>query len=155
MKTIFVVDDIRINLIVAEEALSNHYNVITMLSASIMFEKLENVIPDLILLDIMMPDIDGFEALKKMKSNILYTDIPVMFLTSTNDAVTETQAFEMGVVDFIAKPFSGSVLLNRIRKHLAIEDTIRERTAELQRRTDKLLSVRNGMTTILGSIEEI
>jgi putative two-component system response regulator len=126
MKTIFVVDDSRINLLIAERVLSRQYNVITMLSASIMFDKLEKVTPDLILLDIMMPGLDGFEALKMMKSSMLYMDIPVMFLTSTDDAVTEAQAFEMGVADFITKPFSDSVLLNRIGRHLALEDIIRE-----------------------------
>jgi putative two-component system response regulator len=149
MKTIFVVDDIRINLIIAEEALSRHYNVITMLSASIMFDKLKKVTPDLILLDIMMPGLDGFEALKKMKGSVLYSDIPVIFLTSTDDAVTEAQAFEMGVVDFISKPFSDSVLLNRIRKHLAVEDTLRERTVELRRRIEMLTRLQNRMATVL------
>ena len=115
MKTIFVVDDNSANLLMAETALSDHYDVITMVSASIMFELLDDITPDLILLDIMMPDINGFEALKQLKSNTRYAAIPVLFLTSKNDAATEALGFEMGIEGFIAKPFSEPVLLSRIK----------------------------------------
>jgi putative two-component system response regulator len=154
MKTIFVVDDSSINLIVAENVLCDYYDVITMLSVSMMFELLEDVIPDLILLDIMMPDIDGFDALTQLRANMRYAGIPVMFLTSKNDAATEARGFEMGVMDFISKPFSGPVLLNRIRKHLAIEDVIRERTEMLQQRTEKLMRLQNSMTSVLANMVE-
>jgi len=115
VKTIFVVDDNSANLLMAETALSDHYDVITMVSASIMFELLDDITPDLILLDIMMPDINGFEALKQLKSNTRYAAIPVLFLTSKNDAATEALGFEMGIEGFIAKPFSEPVLLSRIK----------------------------------------
>jgi len=114
MKTIFVVDDSSMNLVVAEDALSDHYEVLTMLSASTMFELFDNVLPDLILLDIMMPDINGLDALKQLKANKQYMDIPVIFLTGKSDDATKTLGFEMGVADFIAKPFSKSILLNSI-----------------------------------------
>ena len=128
MKMIFVVDDTNINLIAAEEALSDDYNVITLSSASRMFVILNKVIPDLILLDILMPDMDGFEAMEKMKSDTKYADIPVIFLTSKSDENTESRGFKMGAVDFISKPFSKPVLLNRIETHLDMESKIRERT---------------------------
>jgi len=154
MKTIFIVDDNSSNLLVAEEVLSDHYEVITMLSVAIMFDLLNDVIPDLILLDIMMPEVDGFAALRHLKANTEYAEIPVMFLTSKSDAATEARAFEMGVVDFISKPFSGPVLLNRIKKHLAIEDLIRERTEMLRHRTGKLLRLQNSMTSVLATMVE-
>ena len=154
MKTIFIVDDNSANLLMAEEVLSDHYEVITMLSVSIMFELLEDVIPDLILLDIMMPDIDGFAALKQLKANSRYEEIPVMFLTSKSDAATEARGFEIGVMDFISKPFSGPVLLNRIKKHLAIEDVIQERTEMLQHRTEKLLRLQNSLASVLATMVE-
>jgi len=69
LKTIFVVDDNNVNLLAADEALSPHYRVFTLPSASSMFEILEDIIPDMILLDILMPEIDGFEALKRLKAN--------------------------------------------------------------------------------------
>jgi len=114
VKTIFVVDDNSTNLLMAEEALSDHYEVITMLSASIMFELFEKIIPDMILLDIMMPDINGFDALKQLKADPRYSGIPVIFLTSKNDPETQALGFQLGVTDFIAKPFSEQALLYRV-----------------------------------------
>jgi CheY-like chemotaxis protein len=90
----------------------------TLPSAMAMFALLEEVTPDLILLDIEMSGMDGFEALQQLKANELYTGIPVIFLTSRRDAVTEIRGFEMGVVDVVTKPFSPFVLRNRIRSHI-------------------------------------
>jgi len=161
MKTIFVVDDNTVNLVTADETLSDWYNVITLSSASIMFDFLKKTIPDLILLDIMMPGIDGFEALKRLRVDDRYAGIPVMFLTGKNDASTEALGFEMGVIDFITKPFSGPVLLNRIKTHLHIEDIITERTAKiieqtetLKHRTEKLLRLQNSMVSVLATMVE-
>ena len=161
MKTIFVVDDNTVNLMTADKTLSDFYNVITLASASTMFDFLKNSIPDLILLDIMMPDVDGFDALKKLRADARYAAIPVIFLTSKNDAATEALGFEMGVIDFITKPFSGPVLLNRIKTHLHIEDIITERTViinerteMLKQRTEKLMRLQNSMITVLASMVE-
>ena len=141
MKTIFVVDDNNVNLLSADEALSSHYRVFTMPSASSMFELLDDIIPDLILLDILMPEMNGFETLKLLKSNTRSSGIPVVFLTSRNDASTESLGFEMGAVDFITKPFSQPVLLNRIKSHLDIEEKILERTESLKRLKNSIISV--------------
>jgi len=141
MKTIFVVDDSDTNLSMAEEALDKLYRVMTMPSAVKMFSFLEKIIPDLILLDIEMPDIDGFTALTKLKSNSSWTAIPVMFLTAHTDAEVEARGFEMGAVDFITKPFSAPVLINRIKTHLDIDELIRERTAQLSRLQNSIVSV--------------
>jgi len=118
MKTIFVVDDNRSNLLIAEDALSVHYEVITLISAADMFELLDDFIPDLILLDIMMPDMDGIAALKKLKNDKRYAGIPIIFLTGKNDEELKALSFELGVADFISKPFSGQVLLDRIKSVL-------------------------------------
>jgi putative two-component system response regulator len=141
VKTIFVVDDSDTNLAMAEEALEEHYRVMTIPSAIKMFMLLEKVTPDLILLDIEMPDMDGIEALRRLKSGSLYVDIPVIFLTGKNDAAVEAHGFELGVVDFITKPFSAPVLLNRIRMHLNIDLLIRERTAQLRRLQGSLVYI--------------
>ncbi|MCL2603978.1 MAG: response regulator [Defluviitaleaceae bacterium] len=147
MKTIFVVDDNPVNLFAAKEVLSDQYKVITLSSASIMFEFLNNFLPDLILLDILMPEMDGFGALRRLRADKRYAKIPVIFLTSKNDAETEVLGFEMGVVDFISKPFSGPVLLNRIKSHLHIESII-------HKRTEKLLRLQNGITSVLANMVE-
>ncbi|MDR1838337.1 MAG: response regulator [Treponema sp.] len=141
MKTIFVVDDSDTNLSMAEAALENYYRVMTMPSAEKMFELLEKITPDLILLDIEMPQTDGFEALKRLKSEGRWSDIPVMFLTGRTDADVEVHGFEMGAVDFVTKPFSAPVLLNRVKTHLDIDEIIHERTAQLHRLQNSIVSV--------------
>ena len=132
-KTVFVVDDKSTNLSMAEKAMENHYRVITLSSAEKMFKTLEKVTPDIILLDIDMPEMDGFEALKRLKANKLYSNIPVIFLTGLTEPAKEAQGIELGAVDFITKPFSEPVLLNRIKYHLQIDELIRERTKQLER----------------------
>ena len=114
MRKIFVVDDNTSNLLVADEFLSEQYDAYTLSSASFMFGLLTNVLPDLILLDLLMPDTSGFDTLKQLKGDARYADIPVVIITSKSDAVTEALCIEMGAVDFIRKPFSKSVLLDRI-----------------------------------------
>jgi len=131
-KTIFVVDDSDTNLAMAEEALLDFYQVMTLPSAIKMFALLEKVTPDLILLDIEMPDMDGFEALRRLKTHTLYAEIPVVFLTSMTDAAVEVRGFQLGVVDFITKPFSAPVLLNRMKTHLQIDEIIQDRTVQIE-----------------------
>jgi len=131
----------------AKNTLKDHYQVFTMSSAMKMLALLEKITPDLILLDIKMPEIDGFEALLCLKTNPLYADIPVIFLTSNTDAATEARGFELGVVDFITKPFSPPVLLNLIKTHLDIDELIRTRTAQIG-------LLQNGIVTVLADVIE-
>ena len=146
-KVIFVVDDNAVNLSVAKEALKDHYRIRTLPSAAKMFEILSKVTPDMILLDIRMPDMDGFEALALLKKDIATADIPVIFLTSLTDTETEVRGFQMGAIDFINKPFSEPILLNRIRTHLGIDEIIRERTARLR-------SLQNALVFTLADMVE-
>jgi len=141
VKTIFVVDDSDTNLSMAENALEDLYCVMTMPSAAKMFMLLDKVMPDLILLDIEMPEMNGFEALQRLKSHDAYAGIPVIFLTGMTDVSTEVQGFELGAVDFIAKPFSAPVLLNRIKTHLDIDELIHNRTTQLRRLQNSLVYV--------------
>ena len=147
MKTIFIVDDIMHNLAEAQKALNDFYSIIALSSAVEMFEALKTIRPDLILLDIIMPDIDGIDALKLLKADVHYTDIPVILLTGMNDGATEAYGFELGAVDFISKPFTKPVLFNRIKTHLEIEDKINERT-------EKLFKLQNGLVSVLASMVE-
>jgi len=141
MKTIFVIDDSDTNLSMAEAVLEDQYSVMTMPSAAKLFTLLEKITPDLILLDIEMPEMDGFTTLLKLKEQTTWQDIPVMFLTGRNDAEVEARGFEMGAVDFVTKPFSAPVLLNRIKTHLDIDEIIRERTSQLRRLQNSIISV--------------
>jgi putative two-component system response regulator len=141
MKTIFVVDDSDTFLSMVESALEDSYFVMTMPSAAKMFVLLEKKTPDLILLDIEMPEMNGFQTIKKLKSNDLWSDIPVMFLTGRIDANVEAEGFELGAIDFITKPFFPPVLLNRIKTQLDIDDIIRERTAQIHRLQNSIVAV--------------
>ena len=116
--TIFAVDDNGTNLSTAEEALEGQYRVITLSSAARMFAILEKVTPDLILLDIEMPEMDGFEALKQLKAGGPHSGIPVIFMTATADAAGEARGKELGAADIVIKPFSEPALLDCVKNHL-------------------------------------
>jgi len=147
MKTIFIVDDSDTSLLLVKEALKDHYKVLTIPSSAKMFKLLEKITPDLILLDIEMPEMDGFETIRTLKANNLYKDIPVIFLTSYSEETIEILGFKLGVVDFILKPFSTPVLLNRIKTQLDIDTQIRDRTKKLRR-------LQTGIMTVLANVVE-
>src|SRR5215831_2300562 len=87
---------------------------------------LERVRPDLILLDIMMPGMDGFETCRRIKASTAWNEIPVIFLTARTDTVDIVRGFEVGAVDYVAKPFNAHELLARVRTHLALDHLYRE-----------------------------
>jgi putative two-component system response regulator len=153
-KIVFVVDDNDTNLSMAKEALNEQYRVMTMPSAVKMFSLLEKITPDLILLDIEMPEMDGFEAHERLKGNSALADIPVIFVTGMTDVSVEARGLQLGVTDFITKPFSAPVLLNRIKTHLSIDELIRERTTKQQKKTEQLQILQNGIAFVLADMVE-
>ena len=114
MKTVFIVDDNDTNLMSAKIALDGTYKTYALPSAIKMFALIEKIMPDLILLDIDMPDMDGFKAMEILQSDNRLKSIPVIFLTALNNPEAELRGLEMGAVDYITKPFSKPVLLKRI-----------------------------------------
>ena len=153
-KIIFVVDDSSTNLAAAENALESQYLVIPLSSADKMFAALAKIRPDLILLDIDMPEMDGFETIKRLKSSDLHSGIPVIFLTALSETNTEAKGIELGAVDFIVKPFSIPVLLNRVKNHLHIDELIHERTSQLSERTIQLARLQNSVVFALADVVE-
>ena len=117
---IILVDDVKANLTMGRDLLKVAYEVYPAPSAEKLFELLENISPDLILLDIVMPDINGYEAMKMLKADPRYADIPVIFVTSKDDESSEMESYELGAVDYVTKPFSGPLLLKRIADQLLI-----------------------------------
>ena len=87
---------------------------------------LERVRPDLILLDIMMPGIDGFETCRRIKASTLWREIPIIFLTAKTETADIVRGFEAGAVDYVSKPFNTPELLARVRTHLALDHLYRE-----------------------------
>ena len=125
MKTIFIVDDNDTNLMTAKLALEGKYKTFALPSAERMFKLAEKITPDLILLDVDMPVMDGFEAMEILKSSKDLKDVPVIFLTAKNDADSEIKGFEMGALDFINKPFSAPVLIRRIETQIETDKLIK------------------------------
>lgn len=140
-KMVFVVDDTDTNLAKAEECLESFYDVMTLPSGARLFAVLKRIIPHVILLDIEMPQMSGFEVLKILKENPLYEGIPVIFLTSIMDSEIESKGFQCGAVDFINKPFAANVLLHRLRLHVGIAELISEKTVQLQRSHKNLILI--------------
>ncbi|MCL2226772.1 MAG: response regulator [Oscillospiraceae bacterium] len=119
LKTIVALDDSDTFLSTFDTAMKSYYNVVTVSSAAKFFSIMENLKPDLIVCDIEMPEMDGFEVLRKLKTNRQYRDIPVMFLSGAQDTEMEAKGFRMGIADFIEKNFfSAPILNNRIKLQL-------------------------------------
>jgi len=118
LKTLFIIDDSDTNLATAEEALEDHFNVMTLPSAAKMFDLLEKITPELILLDIEMPEMNGFEALERLKAGSKWASIPVIFLTGTKNASIEEKSKNLGAVGIVTKPFDPSSLLNAVNLHI-------------------------------------
>jgi len=126
LKKIVIVDDNASYLSVVRVQLKPHYEVYPAPSATKLFKILEKFIPDLILLDINMPEMSGFDAISVLKENPRYKNIPVIFLTAKDDEASAVRGIELGAADYITKPFSGPLLLKRINNILLIEQQKRD-----------------------------
>jgi putative two-component system response regulator len=120
-KKLIMIDDNIINLTLGKSILSQQYDIFTVPSGEKLFKLLEKIIPDLLLLDIEMPEMDGYEVMKRLKAKKETAEIPVIFLTIRNDTSSELDGLSLGAVDYITKPFSPPLLLKRIELHLLIE----------------------------------
>jgi putative two-component system response regulator len=117
-KKIIIVDDNPVNLMVGATVLQGLYEVSTVPSGEKLFKFLETIEPDLILLDIDMPGMDGFEVIKRLKAGSRTQGIPVIFLSADNSTDYEARAFALGAEDFIAKPYYPPLLRKRVELHL-------------------------------------
>jgi putative two-component system response regulator len=158
-QTIFLVDDNMTNLTCGKIILKERYDIFSMSSGAKLFEILERVTPDLILLDIEMPGMDGYEALKKLKSEKKTCDIPVVFLTARNDPGSELEGLSLGAIDYVSKPFSPPLLLKRIENHLltqcqqrALKDYNDNLQQMVQKRTKQVVELQN---SILSTVTEM
>jgi two-component system, sensor histidine kinase and response regulator len=119
--TILIVDDIPQNIQVAATILRKEgYNVAFSTGGADALSRLESIKPDLILLDVMMPDMDGYEVCQRLKSQPETTHIPVIFLTALNEVDASVKGFELGAVDFVNKPFNPPELMARVRTHCMV-----------------------------------
>ena len=158
---ILVVDDNALNLRVAEKMLETQFKVATVNSGKDALDFVKETIPDLILLDIHMPEMDGFEVLEFLQGDPDYKEIPVVFLTANEERDVEVKGFEGGAQDFIKKPFSADIMirrvsrileLNRLQKNLQREVAKQTRRAEERRKKVERLSLQI-MQTLAGTID--
>ncbi|QLI80902.1 diguanylate cyclase [Chitinibacter fontanus] len=118
---ILVVDDQMANIEALGELLAEHYDVRFAMSGEQALAQLNKQAPDLILLDIMMPDMDGYELCRILQSKVDTAEIPVIFITALATPDEETRGLDAGAVDYIVKPFNPSIVRARVRNHLAFK----------------------------------
>jgi len=119
--TILVVDDIDDNILLLNTVLKRaKYNVISATRGAEALEKISSDNPDIILLDVMMPDIDGFEVLRRLRSDPEHKDTPILMLTALHNEDDVIEADKIGATDYITKPFKTDDLLERIGRQAAI-----------------------------------
>jgi putative two-component system response regulator len=161
-QTVLVVDDTPENLALMSELLKDRYKVKMANNGERALKlALTGTTPDIILLDIMMPVMDGYEACRRLKADRETRDIPVIFLTSRSEVEDETKGFEFGAVDYITKPISPPVLLARLNTHLQLKrmrDSLRNQNecleADVERRTKEVVAVQEATILAMASLAE-
>ena len=157
---VLIVDDTPTNLSILEEILEEDYFISVAQSGSQALSITENLMPDLILLDVNMPGIDGFETCRKLKSQENTRDVPVVFITARAEPEDVIQGFGEGGVDYITKPFNHSEVLARVKTHLKVQQLIRqlglknEQLKELNELKNKFIGMAShDMRNSLGAIK--
>lgn len=138
IKHIAIVDDEPVNLALAENALKGNYKLTKLVSGEQLLRFLKRIKPDMILLDVQMPDMNGYEVLSKLSEDPNTKDIPVIFLTSQDGADSEKMGFRLGAKDFIKKPFDNEIMHARIQSQMELytyrthlEDIIEEKATQI------------------------
>ena len=157
--TIIVVDDDLTNLTVARNAIADKHDVFPAPSGEKLFVLLEKLTPDLIILDVEMPEMNGYEVMKILKGREDTADIPVIFLTGVIDPFSEVEGLGLGAVDYITKPFSKELLLKRIEIHMLAETQRKEMenySQDLEVKVSKKTHIVFGLqTAILKTVAEL
>jgi putative two-component system response regulator len=160
-KLVILVDDNLANLKIGNNLLEEKYTVATAPSAAKMFSLLKNNVPAIILLDIDMPEMNGYEAIKILKSNPETKDIPVIFLTAKSESEDELEGLSLGAIDYITKPFNPALLLKRIEVHLLVEGQRKELkyfNENLQKmveeKTRSILDMQNALLKTMAELVE-
>ena len=153
--TILVVDDVPDNLDLIGELLSDIYKVKVTNSGKKVFDIISNgELPHLILLDVMMPEIDGYEVCRQLKSQILTQNIPIIFLTAKVGDLDEQKGFSLGAVDYIAKPINPAILLARVKTHIDLQNKTLFLEELVQKRTQEISIIQDVTVHALASLAE-
>jgi diguanylate cyclase (GGDEF)-like protein len=127
---ILVVDDEVSNIEILSAALEDDYEICFATSAAEAYELLRTVMPDLVLLDVLMPGTDGYAVCRHIKADVLLADVPIIFTTALGDEGAEVIGLELGAIDYISKPISPAIVQARVRNHLEMK-RMRDQLAEL------------------------
>jgi len=138
--TVLIVDDTETNIDILVESLQDKYDICVAIDGETALELCDNFLPDLILLDIMMPGIDGYEVCRRLKANPATADIPVIFLTAMDQVSNKTLGFQLGAVDYITKPFEILEVNARVKTHIELRDAqckLKEHNELLEQRVEE------------------
>jgi len=124
-RKIFIIDDEKLNILALAHFLKEQYDIIVTIDSLTALETAEKHMPDLILLDIIMPDMDGYEVIEKLKKSETVKDIPVIFISGLNNAESEEKGIMLGAADFITKPFNKTLVKKRIETQISLLDNKR------------------------------
>jgi len=149
-QTILIVDDTPENLDVLKGVLGKLYNIQAALNGHIALKIAAKHPPDIILLDIMMPEIDGYEVCKQLKANSNTFNIPVIFITAMLDAKDEQKGFDVGAIDYITKPINPGIVKARVNTHLALANQQRACQQVLDVQTKELMANQKSAIYMLG-----
>lgn len=138
-KKILIVEDTKFYSDLLDESLSDLYEVKVASNGEMAIKMVDVFTPDIILLDIVLPDKDGFEVFDILKKNIFRKDIPVMFLSALKDEINEGKALEIGAIDYVKKPFKIKFLKNRIKNQL----NTNEKMNKLRKEVEKFQNIEN------------
>lgn len=152
LKSVLIVDDVPGNIDLLKDILSEHYQVQIAKSGQVALDIIDRRLPDIILLDIMMPDMNGFEVCKKLKENPKTVDVPVIFLTAITDTKHEQEGFNVGCVDFITKPITPLTTLARVATHLKLAESNQRNKQIIERRTKELDEALRSTVGMLGEV---
>ncbi|MGJ8693014.1 MAG: HD-GYP domain-containing protein [Thalassotalea sp.] len=154
-QTVLVVDDTPENIDILAGILKDEFKIKVAISGERALEIASSEqAPDIILLDVMMPGMDGWEVCKRLKSNFKTRHIPVIFITAKMEISDELEGFELGAADYITKPVSPPVVKARVRTHLALHDQNRELERKVVERTKQLHQTRLQVVQRLGQAAE-
>ncbi len=152
MKKILVIDDNKTTLAMAKQAIGDEFSVIAVISGYQALKYLERETPDLILLDLNMPDMDGKQTMQKIRGSDKWCEIPIIILTVENNPQTEVECLEMGAVDFIAKPFVPQVMKSRITRALELEDYRRRLQLDNEKKRMQLEKMKSQIIMMLANM---
>lgn len=147
---ILAVDDTPINLDILKGILVPDYRLLMAISGELALKIVKNQQPDLILLDIMMPGIDGYEVCRRLKSDPKTASIPIIFVTAMSEENDEKLGFSLGAVDYITKPVKSPIVLARINTHLRLANQQKAVEAEVIKKTQQLQKVQEAAIFMLG-----